>query len=535
MKQVFVHLILLAGLCISYSCQGQHKSRIPVWGDWQVWGDEGNGMYANPVLPGDFSDIDCIRVGDDYYGVSSTFQYSPGFVILHSKDLVNWQILGHVVDDLNNVSADLNWDRMNKYGRGIWAGAIRYHDHKFWVYFCDPDKGYFMSTATNPEGPWEPPHQVLAAKGWDDGCPFWDDNGDGYFIGTHFSDGYKIHLFRMTKDGRSLITSSDKVIYQARGSEANKLYKINGIYYHFFSEVKAGGRAVMMERSKNIWGPYEGPKQLSYAQKQFHEPNQGAIIQAVNGNWYFLTHHGTGGDWAGRVLSLLPVNWRSGWPILGSPDKDTIGRMVWQGKMPVKNSKIVLPLTNDEFNESKLNPAWEWNYQPRLDKWSLTQRLGWLRLHSFRPLESGNFFKAGNTLTQRVYRTRKNVVTIKMDIQSMSAGQWAGLAHFGYPNYAAIGVVSDTTGKHLLFKNNEVSIKGIQLTGKDLWLKSTWGLDGRNQFYYSLDGHNFSPFGAVYQLKWGAYRGDRIAIFNYNEQADAGYVDIDYFHYEYSK
>src|SRR5690606_12597149 len=124
---------------------------------------------------------------------------------------------------------------------------------------------------------------------------------------------------------------------------------------------------------------------------------------------------------------------------------------------------------------------------------------------------------------------------IKMDIQSMAAGEWAGLVHFGYPNYAAIGVVSDTTGKHLLFKNKEVRIKGIQLTGKDLWLKSTWGLRGQNQYSYSLDGHNFTPFGAVYQLKWGAYRGDRIAIFNYNDQADAGYVDIDYFHYEYSK
>jgi beta-xylosidase len=96
---------------------------------------------------------------------------------------------------------------------------------------------------------------AILLNGWDDCCPFWDDDGQGYFIGTHFSDGYKIHLFKMTQDGRNIIPGSGKVIYQSKGSEANKLYKINGIYCHFFSEVRSGGRAVMMERSTNIWGP----------------------------------------------------------------------------------------------------------------------------------------------------------------------------------------------------------------------------------------------------------------------------------------
>src|SRR5450759_4226801 len=128
------------------------------WGNWKTWGDQGNGTYVNPILPADYSDLDCIRVGKDYYAMSSTFQYSPGVIILHSKDLVNWKIAGHVVNDLNQISPELNWDKMNKYGRGIWAGAIRYHDKKFWVYFGDPDAGYFMSTAKKVEGLWEPLH-----------------------------------------------------------------------------------------------------------------------------------------------------------------------------------------------------------------------------------------------------------------------------------------------------------------------------------------------------------------------------------------
>src|SRR5450755_2637041 len=99
------------------------------------WGDQGDGSYANPVLPGDFSDLDAIRVGTNFYAISSTFQYSPGIVLLHSKNLVNWQIIGHVIPDITRIGADLNWDKMDRAGRGVWAGAIRFHAGKYWVYF----------------------------------------------------------------------------------------------------------------------------------------------------------------------------------------------------------------------------------------------------------------------------------------------------------------------------------------------------------------------------------------------------------------
>src|SRR5512136_3061739 len=96
------------------------------WGDWPHWGDRGDGSYRNPVLPSDYSDLDCIRVGNDYYAISSTMQFSPGMVILHSRDLVNWRIAGHAVSDLTQIRPELNWDRMNRYGKGIWAGGIRH-------------------------------------------------------------------------------------------------------------------------------------------------------------------------------------------------------------------------------------------------------------------------------------------------------------------------------------------------------------------------------------------------------------------------
>jgi beta-xylosidase len=531
MKIVVVLILFNANMGLQ-NAFAQTDSVIRKWGDWQRWGDQGNGEYINPVLPGDYSDLDCIRVGADYYAISSTFQYSPGMVILHSKDLVNWKILSHAVNDITQIGPEMNWDKMSRYGKGIWAGAIRYHQKKFWIYFGTPDEGYFMTTAKNPAGPWEPLHHFFKEKGWDDCCPFRDDDGQGYFVGTNFSDGYKIHLFKMTADGKELIKESDKVIYQSKGSEANKLYKINGTYYHFFSEVKKDGRAIMMERSKNIYGPYTEVKQLSHSQKEFHEPNQGGIVQTQKGDWYFLTHHGSGGDWSGRIMSLLPVTWIDGWPIIGKAGADTIGRMVWSGKMPVSPSKKVIPQTSDEFSNSFLPPQWEWNYQPRKDKWSLTERKGWLRLKAFKPIEQNNLLKAGNTITQRSYRTTFNEVFIKIDISNMADGQKAGLCHFGSPNYSTFGIVYDSV-KFIEYNVKGAVIKGPPVNTTILWLKSSWGLDGRSQYYYSPDGLKYTAFGDKYQLAWGAYRGDRIGIYNYNNNADSGFIDIDFLHYSY--
>ncbi|MGB3005286.1 MAG: glycoside hydrolase 43 family protein [Chitinophagaceae bacterium] len=526
--------LCVINLFISSYVFAQTDSSVFKWGNWQTWGDQGNGTYINPILPGDYSDLDCIRVGKDYYAISSTFQYSPGMVILHSKDLVNWKILSHAVDDITQISPEMNWDKMNRYGKGIWAGAIRYHNKKFWIYFGTPDEGYFMTSAKNPAGPWEPLHHILKEKGWDDCCPFWDDDGQAYFIGTNFGDGYKIHLFKISADGKELIKESDKIIYQSKGSEANKLYKINGMYYHFFSEVKKDGRAIMMQRSKSIYGPYTEVKQLSHSQKEFHEPNQGGMVQTQKGDWYFLTHHGSGGDWSGRIMSLLPVTWIDGWPIIGKAGADTIGTMVWRCTKPVKSLKIIAPQTNDEFNNSYLPPQWEWNYNPRKDRWSLTQKKGWLRLYAFKPIEQNNLLKAGNTLTQRSYRTAFNEVTIKIDISKMAEGQKAGLCHFGSPNYSSFGIEYDSV-RFIAYNIKGVVTKGPVINANMIWLKSTWGLNGESRYFYSLDGITYNAFGDSYQLAWGAYRGDRIGIYNYNDKGENGLIDVDFFHYKIEK
>jgi len=506
------------------------------------WGDQRDGIYNNPILPGDYSDLDAIKVGSDFYAISSTMQFSPGMVVLHSKDLVNWRIAGHVVNDLTRISPELNWDRMNRYGKGVWAGSIRYYKGKYFVYFGTPDEGFFMSTAKNPAGPWEPLHQLWKVSGWDDCCPFMDEDGQMYFIATNFSldpknnKKYNIHIFRMTPDGRQLIMESDSIIYQSTGSEANKLYKINGLYYHFFSEVKSEGRVPMMGRSKNIYGPYE-LKQLNHVNKaKDREPNQGGLIKLESGKWWFLTHHGSTGNWEGRVASLLPVTWVNGWPIIGEVGTDGIGNMVWSSEMPIKSNTKFFIQTDDKFSGKSLSAQWEWNYQPRSDKWSLKDNPGFLRLYAFKPLESNSkgasFFGVGNILTQRSMKTDSSETTIRVDLAGMSDGQFAGLCHFA-GTYSAFGVRMKDGIRRVVYDNNGKESEGKTIASLVIYLKSSWDINGDNRYSFSIDEKTFETFGESYKLTWGNYRGDRIGIFCYNSTEEKGYVDVDWFHFTY--
>jgi beta-xylosidase len=515
-----------------FGCSLNAQEMPAKWGDWPKWGDQGDGTYRNLVLPADYSDLDCIRVGDDYYAISSTMQFSPGMVVLHSKDLVNWTIVGHAVNDLTEIGPDLNWDKMNRYGKGVWAGGIRYAKGRFWVYFGTPDEGYFMTSAPRPEGPWEPLHQVMKSGGWDDCCPFWDDDGQGYFVGTHFADNCKTYIWKLTPDGKDLVESSRTQINEGAHREANKLLKINGTYYHFFSEVNDGTRVVMMQRSKNVMGPYTERRQLTAANREAHEPNQGGIVDTKDGQWFFVTHHGNG-DWEGRGMSLLPVTWIDGWPICGKTDSaGAPGLMVWSGKKPLPGPKVT-PQSSDDFVTGKLNPQWEWNYQPRADKWSLTKRPGFLRLEAFRPLRPDDLLTAGNTLSQRSFRTPKNLVVLKLDLTGLADGQKTGLCHFA-SNYSGIGVVQEGSVRRLEYlEKGKQSTPGPDIRGNAIWLKSTWDLDGHSHYAYSTDGKSFTNFGPEYQLSWGFYRGDRIGIYNFNTKADAGYVDVDFLGYDY--
>jgi beta-xylosidase len=532
------------------------------------WGDQGNGVFRNPVLPGDFSDPDIIRVGDDYYGISSTLQESPGMVVFHSKDLVNWEIIGHVIDDISTLSPELNWNSMKGYNQGVYAGSLRYHNNKFYCHFTTKKNGWFVGIAQHPQGPWQVSQmtdmegQPLNGNGWDDICPLWDDGGNAYIIASNFGKyEWCPRIFRMSNDGKQILDGriSEKsvnsnyldivgghITHPYRTSEANKMFKRNGYYYFFFSEVRnADGfrlRIPVLLRSKNIYGPYE-LKEILHSKgfdKDF-EPNQGSLVDTPDGkDWFFVTHHGTG-HFSGRFLSVLSMKWVNDWPEIGQDtDNDGVGEMVWEEKKPNLMNPNIKMQTSDEFSSGKLGLQWQWNQQPRADKWSLTERPGFLRLYAFKPLEAKNFFTAANTIGQRYYRCENSVATVKLDISGMANGQDVGICQYDVgKDFSSFGIIMQNNEKKLIYKTKEEKKDLTELVGKviskkvkTVYFQVNADFNGFCNFKYSFDNKKFLPMGGTSQLTWANYRGTRLGIYNYNNLQETGYIDVDWFNYQ---
>ena len=528
----------LAWLLALFCLRGVDPGRAAE-GNRGACGDQGDGTYANPILPGDFSDPDVIRVGDNYYFITSTFQYSPGMAVMQSKDLVNWRYLGHCIPDMTQIGPELNWNRMNRYNRGVYAGALRWHDGKFWMFTTTMDEGVFMTTATDPAGPWAPLVKLTGGagwgdRGWDDPCPFWDDDGQAYLVLSKPGKEWWTHLFKMSADGKTLDSASDAVVDNYRGSEGNKIYKFDGLYYIFHNQIDGpGNRTGVFLRSKSLQGPWE-KKLFLYGDgpQRDREPNQGGLVQTPGGSWWFITHQGRGGFFDGRPSSLLPVKWVDGWPTVDAPTPRST--MVWRHKKPVDGFPVLLPQSSDEFAAGSLAPQWEWNYQPRADNWSLAERPGFLRLKAFPPLRKGDLFKAGNTLTQRVMGYEGGEVTVKLDPSGMADGQVAGLTFF-WKDFAILGVAQRGGVRRVQLNVNGTVTDGPELPSSTgaLWLRAEIDDQAVCTFAYSLDGKTFTPTGGSFALGWHNYRGARVGVCCYNDDAEAGSVDVDWFHYTY--
>ena len=201
----------------------------------QAWvADQGNGTYKNPVLYADYSDPDVCRVGDDYYLTSSSFNCLPGLQILHSKDLVNWTIIGAAVPYALPPVTDVR----PEHGNRVWAPSIRHHNGEFYIFWGDPDQGAFMVKAKDPKGPWSEPVLVKAGKGIIDTTPLWDDDGRVYLVHAYAGSraGLKsvITICELSADASKAITQS-RIIFDGHEAhqtcEGPKFYKCNGYYY----------------------------------------------------------------------------------------------------------------------------------------------------------------------------------------------------------------------------------------------------------------------------------------------------------------
>ena len=506
------------------------------------WGDQGNGTYLNPVLNADYSDPDVCRVGDKYYMVCSEFHYM-GMPVLESADMVNWKIIAHIYSRLDYP----DYDRVNAYANGSWAPSIRYHDGKLWVYFCTPTEGLLLSTAEKPEGPWSPLVEVKRIERWEDPCPFWDDDGKAY-LGHSLLGAGPIIIHRMSDDGTRLLDDG-LTVYTGPTAEGVKMFKRNGYYYINIPEggVSTGWQTIL--RSKNIYGPYEKKVVLETGSTSVNGPHQGALVDTPDGDWWFYHFQSAGAR--GRVVHLQPVHWHDDWPVIGVDiDRNGIGEPVYVWKKPAAGKASVhAPQTDDEFNAPPLGLQWQFNHNPDNAAWSLSEKPGYLSLNALR---GESFLRAKNTLTQKTMGASGEVV-VALDVSQMADGQRAGLCSFG-SLYGLIGVYR-TEGRNYLFfeTNKELFARPPQpgmrinpfeagkntfekqpLRGKVIYLKLKLDfIANKNHFYYSTDNKRFIPFGEDFGALFSFWRGTRVGLFSYNEQAEAGTALFDRFEYGY--
>lgn len=501
----------------------------------QVWSpDNGDGTFTNPIMWGDWPDPDVIRVGDNFYFVSTSMHYVPGCPIVTSKDLVNWKMIGYAVDRYDD---DPRYDMKNGnlYLNGAWANSLRYHNGKFYVAFCTPygwgtEKGHFsVCEATKPEGPWT--RTVFPEYLYDPGL-FFDDDGKVYVAHGQGT----LYITELNADVKS-VKGKPIEIWNKRfkdsesfgrnfGMEGAHVYKINGKYYITCPAGGTEGWQVCL-RSDNIYGPYEHKvimkDDTSYPSNGLH---QGGMVQLKNNDWWFIIMQDRGP--IGRVPHLQPVEWIDGWPMLGKNGKD----MITYSKPNVgKTYPVISPATADEFNTRQLGLQWQWNHNPDNTKWSLKERPGYLRLKSS---YAETLTNARNTLTQRV-QGPSSEGSVEIDVTELKDGNVAGFGIFQNP-YAYVAIRKTGNTQQIVMCNNGEIIETIDhFMGNNLWIRArVTDKAFKARFYYSTNGKDFHSIGNELEMGLGfAWTANRFALFSFStkEEGVGGYADFNWFHY----
>lgn len=498
--------------------------------------DQGDGTYINPIIHADYSDPDVIRVGDDYWMVASSFNCFPGIPILHSKDLVNWKIAGHVYERLPLDKYD-----HPVHGEGSWAPAIRYHDGKFYVYFCTPNDGLFVARAENPKGEWELTQIVDVVK-WEDPCPFWDENGDAYLIHSIHRGGPAV-LHRMSADGMSLLDNGIVVYHDEATNpilEGLKMYKRDGWYYIFAPAggVETGWQTVL--RSKNIYGPYEARRVLEQGNTEINGPHQGGLVDTPDGNEWWFVHFQSKGNY-GRVTHLQPASWSDdGWIVIGEDsDEDGIGNPVKSHRKPsLPGQAITKPQTTDQFSDTIPSHQWQWQSHAKNDWYSLTANPGHLRLYAIAcPSEKGNLYYAGNMYLQK-FPAPEFTATTLVDTHFIADGDRAGLITMG-SKYSYIAVIKGdsgnrvavVTGRNDKFAVTPEEIASAPISTDRVWLRMQLTSETECSYFYSTDGQHFHSLGVPCNVYPGVWIGAKTGIFcsSPNIVPSSGYADFDYF------
>jgi beta-xylosidase len=485
--------------------------------------DRGDGTYTNPIIFADYSDPDVICVNDDFYMVSSSFNCTPLMPVLHSKDLVNWTIIGHVSKNMPSHVFD-----QPQHGKGCWAPSIRFHKGEFFVYYGDPDFGIYMSKTKNPAGPWEPFLLVKQAKGWIDPCPLWEDDGNTYLVHAWAKSrvGFNsvLTVNRMSADGRQIFDES-LIVFDGHKNhptmEGPKFYKRNEYYYIFAPAGGVGTGWQTVLRSKSVFGPYEDKIVLNQGATTINGPHQGGWVETQTGESWFVHFQDRGAY--GRIIHLQPMIWKNDWPVIGSDPKET-GKgepvLTWKKPNVGKTYPIVMPQTSDEFDSLNLGLQWQWNAN-HLDRWySLCEKPGTLRLRMIAmPEGSKNLWMVPNLLLQKFPAPRFSATT-HLETCPDNIGERTGLVIFGL-DYCFIVLENKYDGIHLLNgvcksadKGSEETIQAdVPYTQKTVFLRVSIDTGAVCHFSYSADGKIFTNVGTEFTAREGRWIGAKVGLF----------------------
>ena len=552
MRKTLLSLMALAAMTAS----AQYKS--------EVWSpDNGDGTYNNPVINADYSDPDvCVGPsGEDYYMTASSFQCTPGLPILHSRDLVNWEIVGYALKSLYEGDCKLT-EHYNKvqHGNGVWAPSIRYHQGEYYIYWGDPDHGVYMVKTKDPAGEWEKPVCVIRGKGYIDTTPLWDEDGRCYLVNGWANSRSKfasvLTVREMSADGTQAI-GQPVIVFDGNGTENRtcegpKFYKRDGWYWIMCPAggVPEGFQLAM--RSKSPYGPYEAKKVLQQGKTAINGPHQGAWVHTKYGEDWFL--HFQDKEAYGRVMHLNPVDWTTGWPVMGRK-----GEPVATYKKPKASSTVVVnPVESDEFNAPTIGRQWQWqaNYD---EKFGVPTAFGTMRIYTHKlDTDWKNLWPVPNMLLQKT-PADEFTVTAKLRFTSKADGQMGGIIMMGH-NYQALVVRREGKEFKLLILTCQDADRGkaqqeelvatLKPTAEDkidykpgihedIYLRLqvsnaeagvAHGGKPLVSFAWSQNGKKFTPCGSQYEMKQGKWIGAKFGFVavDTNPKTDRGWIDADW-------
>lgn len=479
--------------------------------------------YANPIIPGFNPDPSICRVGEDYYIVTSTFEYFPGLPIYHSKDLVNWKLIGHAL----NTPEHLNLDGM-KDNKGIYAPTIRYHNGTFYIACTHVDgQGNFIITAKNPAGPWSKP-QWIPLDGVDPHL-FFDDDGKMYLVGPetkpknpHSQRHWDIWLQELNPETLELIGKPVTLVSPTPLIEAGvdpiyltyfegpRIFKKDGTYYLLVSH---GGtqwnHAVSMWKSEKPFGPYTpnpaNPivthRDLPHEQQKISSVGHADLVQTQKGEWWMsllgIRPFDDQRDIIGRESFLVPVDWSGDFPII-NPGPN-------QGRVELEHRRPDLPehpwdktAPRDDFDAPDLSLEWNFLRTPHTTWWDLTSNPGFLQLElrSEKLIEPVNPSFIGQRQKDMYFEA-----STRMLFHPEKQGEAAGMTVYRHTHAHFVFLYTLNKGQPILVVRSrskggdqikDTLLGALPVDAEELFLKVV-GNNLKYSFFYSLDDKKWIP------------------------------------------